>query len=53
MKKKSLTTNDLLELICDIAYEQANREVSGINWFREFIEKIDKKQGVTLRRYNQ
>ena len=43
-RKKSLTADDLLELICDIAYEQAYREISGLGWFREFIEKIDKKQ---------
>lgn len=42
---RKLTTDELLELICDLAYEQANK-VSGIGWFREFMAKVDKMQGL-------
>ncbi len=48
-KMRELTTDDLIELICDVAYQQATREFSGIGWFREFIAKVEEKQkGVTL-----
>ena len=41
---KKITTDQLLELITDIAYEQATREFSGEQWFREFLKKIDAMQ---------
>jgi len=46
-KPKSLTVDDLLELIVDVAYEQATRDQSGGNWFKEFIAKIEEKQGLS------
>lgn len=44
---KELTTDELLELICDIAYQQSTREISGSYWFNEFIKKIDEMQHYT------
>ena len=46
-RRKELTVDDLLEFICDVAYEQSARECSGGNWFRAFIKKIDERQGAT------
>ena len=43
-KTSKLTTDDLIKLLCDIAYEQATREVSGTEWFNNFIAKIDQKE---------
>ncbi len=41
---KKITTDQLLELITDIAYQQSTRECSGTNWFSEFLAKIEEMQ---------
>lgn len=42
--EKTLTQSKILELITDIAYQQATRDYSGTEWFREFLEKINDMQ---------
>jgi hypothetical protein len=39
---RKLTQEEMLELICDIAYQQSSRELSGSDWFAEFLEKINR-----------
>ena len=51
LRKLSLTNNELLELICDVAYEQATRDVSGVNWYQDLVRRIIRKTGSDARCY--
>ena len=38
---KNLTNEEIIELLVDIAYQQATRDCSGTVWFNYFVSKID------------
>lgn len=40
MEKETL--NKILDLLIEVAGEQATREFSGINWYNDFAERLNK-----------